>query len=653
MVDGSFITFSLQDNDDAFKMRSFVFTTCTWCFILIIAFIFNCNVSVRRIGPRRTSVIVSAVEVGDDVLLDETNNSTQDDDLQQALVPKVELEQKKRDSFSAFTTSTFGASHKDSNANSPSIDSQKRLVDTTDRKMEEDEDDISNDQVDDDTERLNHGGGFNTRVWGGTSEQEKQLLESDQPPSESVSVEKEVDVNYDVDTEIYKKVHELSDMEKNTLSEEARLDLFNTIVDDTDPIMSSHVLHNSKIIGSTTLLKSSSVKVEHIVPAESFGKVKDDSGAKRLWGSTNTAETNSDNIDTTASTEANNHEAEKNSTEKKLPDSSQNIPFVAVPKTHGTNSNSKMQQHLLHHPVDGFHISARVYIDIKDAKAHFDYSDDRTKNMKELTLPYWDCGVFGSTTSPLSVNEAFFRTSIGAASTSWINAGDYIIEKHNPVLVIALSPCLLELNSGESRHVMSGDVLLLEDSILPGHRFGPPVSTNGGTSGDIKLLFLTLPHHHYRVGKENFSLQAAIEMKPKDPCPDKNFTGQPSNHDVFTTFVVQNEKNESINSSEIIIKRQGRYNTMNRIIRRSSTFYWNSRRLRLFMLSTVGISISALAADFIGRTAPLWLAVGIGGVFFVGFGTFGFTVVMDRLLSSIELNNELRRLAAAAESGGS
>jgi hypothetical protein len=35
------------------------------------------------------------------------------------------------------------------------------------------------------------------------------------------------------------------------------------------------------------------------------------------------------------------------------------------------------------------------------------------------------------------------------------------------------------------------------------------------------------------------------------------------------------------------------------------------------------MSLSAIMADFLGKTAPLWLAVGVGGTFFVVAGTAG------------------------------
>lgn len=78
-----------------------------------------------------------------------------------------------------------------------------------------------------------------------------------------------------------------------------------------------------------------------------------------------------------------------------------------------------------HPPPPGFLISARVYIDPKDKLGHLDEDP--------ITLPYWDCGAVGSTTSPLKVTDVSFRHSL-TPSQGWTGTDG----KH-PVLAIAVS----------------------------------------------------------------------------------------------------------------------------------------------------------------------------------------------------------------------
>lgn len=78
-----------------------------------------------------------------------------------------------------------------------------------------------------------------------------------------------------------------------------------------------------------------------------------------------------------------------------------------------------------HPPPPGYLISARVYIDPEDKLGHIDEDP--------LTLPYWDCGAVGSTTSPLKVADVAFRHSL-TPSQGWTGTDG----KH-PVLAIAVS----------------------------------------------------------------------------------------------------------------------------------------------------------------------------------------------------------------------
>lgn len=235
-------------------------------------------------------------------------------------------------------------------------------------------------------------------------------------------------------------------------------------------------------------------------------------------------------------------------------------------------------------PPEGFEISTRVYIDPKDRLAHLDNDP--------INLPYWDCGVAGSTTSPIPVAAAAFRHSL-TSTTPWSGTDG----KH-PLLAVALSPLVIETNSGESKQVTAGQVILLEDVLVEGHRFLPLPNQ------ELNLLFLTLPQTHYHHGKDRISLRESSKTKhSKHPCP------VPSH--------VQN---------------------------RHGPLFLSGRSIQRGLWAIMGLTMSTLAAEFVSKTAPLWLAVGVGGTCFVLGGTALAVWAGETLSTQIQVILEQRRL---------
>ena len=240
---------------------------------------------------------------------------------------------------------------------------------------------------------------------------------------------------------------------------------------------------------------------------------------------------------------------------------------------------------------DGFQLTARVYIGEDDQLSHFDDDGD-------ITLPYYDCNAAGSTTSPLSIENAYFRHSIAAPSV-WTSDP---LDPH-PTLVIVLRPFRLELDSGESKDLHAGDVILLEDSMKPGHRM--IVMDNH----EMTMLFLTLRSPHYATGKDNVSLQTAVTRRSCSVTEG----GEPS---------------------------------------RSPLFVWNHRRIRLALVGTLALSLSTVTADALAKAAPLWLSVGLGGVCFVASMTVGLTSTVEWSLARFRVWRERQRLYPAAKTTG-
>lgn len=297
------------------------------------------------------------------------------------------------------------------------------------------------------------------------------------------------------------------------------------------------------------------------------------------------------------------------------------IPFVAKPTAKQSASS--------HSPPQGFTLAARVYIDPSDKLAHFDDSPP--------SIPYWDCGHKGSTTSPLPLRHALFRHALsgGAGGSNWMSSASSASatsefssgpgKQNYPVLMVALSPLVIDLNSGESQKFDAGSVILLEDVLVPGHKMRPLHS-----HFELSVMFLTLPQQYTNTGKDHCSLPATVLKTKEDPCPDE--------HSIKGT-VERNERRDEV-------VRRDDENFASTVVMRTSRWI-GARRARRTILAVLGLSVSTLIADFLGKTAPLWLAVGIGGTCFIVATTWAVIVGGDALLMTVEVWRERRRLGTS------
>jgi len=146
--------------------------------------------------------------------------------------------------------------------------------------------------------------------------------------------------------------------------------------------------------------------------------------------------------------------------------------------------------------------------------------------------------------------------------------------------------------------IQSGEAVLLEDVLIAGHKVRP-VSNHH----PVRVMFLTLRKTHYSTGKDIISISSSYRNS-NDPCPvpDGTRSNPPLQH----------------------VER-------------------NARILRV-ALGIAGLSLSTIVADFLGKTAPLWLAVGVGGLFFVVSTTVGTVVLGEAAANSFQAWQFQRRL---------
>jgi hypothetical protein len=385
--------------------------------------------------------------------------------------------------------------------------------------------------------------------------------------------------------------------------------------------------HNIRAWGTEAKLDlMDSVKVSSTATMDPTAKPGSDTNgttsSKRLWGADHHLAV-TDNNAMSAGTGTNHTKAKS----EQQPPTNPHIPFVKSKPTivHNGQKGSRHQaQH--RHPPDGFTLTARVYIDSADNLAHFDYEstpdssgdDDDTTRHCSIALPYFDCGALGSTTAALPVKHAYFRHAL-SAPTVWTSP-----DRH-ATLAIALSPYRMELDSGEVWNGRAGDVILLEDAIRPGHRIVAADKQHA-----VSIMFVTLTKPHYHIGKQHLSLQKAIAKSLPPPCPDEYVNA--TKHSPANATDPNQVSETNVQTQDFVPR-----NTM-------VGSSWDMRRLRLIALGTVALSLSTLMADFLAKTAPLWLAVGIGGTCFVVGATYGLTVAADYAFTTLDVWRERQRL---------
>ena len=328
---------------------------------------------------------------------------------------------------------------------------------------------------------------------------------------------------------------------------------------------------------------------------------------KRLWGGSKNNHANEDSLASVQESFATVGQGDEHGEAKEKAKDEHAIPFVFKLGS----SNPQQQKHtnddnnvnIRHQPPQGFQITSRVYTDPKDKLAHFD-------NDSAMVFPYWECGVAGSTTVPIPLQHASVRHLLGGSQPTTYSGSEF---GPYPQLVVALSPVDIVLNSGQVQTFSAGDVILLEDVVSCGHKL------RGHDHQDMTVMILTLTVQYHKVGKDKTSLQSILtkdNLMKISPCPDGLY---------FSRVDVE--------ASAGLGKQAGR------ILRNLQP-----QRIRRYILGIVGLSVSAVLGDFMGKVAPLWLAVLFGGGCFVTGGTVAIVKVGDKALDEFEMWQERRQL---------
>lgn len=258
----------------------------------------------------------------------------------------------------------------------------------------------------------------------------------------------------------------------------------------------------------------------------------------------------------------------------------------------------------LHEPPQGFRITSRVYTDPHDKLAHFD-------NDSAMVFPYWECGVSGSTTVPIPLQHATVRHLLGGSQPNMYSGEEF---GPHPQLVVALTSLEVVLNSGQKQTFQQGDVILLEDVVSGGHKL------KGHGNQDMTIMILTLPYHYHQVGKDKSALDNILKKDWKaTPCK----TGLEKKNDALPNKIGDAIRNLRPELSE--------------------------RTIRRTILTSIGLTLSTIAGDFMGKVAPLWLAVLFGGGCFVTGGTVAFVKIGEYGLNELEMWQERRQLQIQSE----
>jgi hypothetical protein len=364
--------------------------------------------------------------------------------------------------------------------------------------------------------------------------------------------------------------------------------------------------------------------------ANNASRIVDGSGKqRRSWGqvdhsTTHPQETTNGSSATTANEEGEPEESKTDTTEaastpkggSSSTTTTRHIPNLAKSKyvDSGSDGNDKNAF------PEGFRLSARVYTATDDGLAHFDDNDDTPDGDDDsLFLPYVHCGADGSTTAGLRVDRIYVREAI-AAPTVWDNnyggggddrADDSSLLSRPPTLAIALRPFGMKLDSGEERHFRPGDVVLLEDTIRPGHQI---FASSDDTHRDLVVMFVTLRRPHYDIGREHSSIHKQLATT----------TSRPRRRHQSSSC----DNNNSSNEPSLL----------------QTALEWHERRTRMVIVGIISFSLSTLVAEFLAKTMPLLLAAGIGGLGFVTGATYGLTVLVESIFTKLHVRAVRRRL---------
>lgn len=331
------------------------------------------------------------------------------------------------------------------------------------------------------------------------------------------------------------------------------------------------------------------------------------------------------------------------------PDTTTKIPLMPTNSV-GTSSHEYQDPF-----AKGFEITARVYIDKNDKLAHFDDNllekkkEDKTGNDNEtssspttlptrpIILPYWECGVAGSTTVRVPVSTLTVRHLLGHQSagsfTTGCGRGQAGVDNTDthPRLIIPLTSLEIVLNSDETRIFSPGDVILLEDCLTGGHIL------QGHEGEDMIVMILTLPHPYHHVGKDRNSLSSILNWK-QNPCK----TGLGNRPGGFGSRNGSGGGSDTIGRSYM----DGGSTNLEGI---ENIFVRLSRSSRRLGLGLIGAGLSLPLAYFLGKVAPLELARYAGGGSVVVGGTYAVIKLGEYGLDELDFWRESLRLQVGSD----
>ena len=329
--------------------------------------------------------------------------------------------------------------------------------------------------------------------------------------------------------------------------------------------------------------------------------------------------------------------------------SNTSLPFVSFASMRGnerhtsttasTTTSSSSPSPSSFEPPEGFVLTARVYTDPHTNEAVLE------KDNPNAFLPYYDCGVLGSTTAVLPNDAAVVRHAI--SSTTPIRREG----KPPPAqLLIALSPMELELSStimspssssssGAAAAATGAATVAGNDSDNNDHtqNDGNQDKTKKNVcvleAGSVVLLEDTMPCEHTCRPLHDDLTMLIMTLSVSSTSSSRRHNGRNNGggrhgHQPPCSIVSNNDPGvvPDDDENDRPFRRRRRSGQQPRL--------WLPPRK--WVLGGIGVSLTALLADFLGKVAPLWLSVGVGGTCFVAGGTVAFVQSTDQLCEHIE-----------------
>lgn len=322
------------------------------------------------------------------------------------------------------------------------------------------------------------------------------------------------------------------------------------------------------------------------------------------------------------------------------------------------NGNSKNQQQQ-YKPPEGYVLAGRVYTDDRTNRAVLDMPSD-----EERVLTYFDCGVTGSTTPTLEIQSAVIRHAIsttplirGRRRRRRRNEHTRKAKKNRPRQPTSKTTGGHDVENKGSDKVLDDEIEQVTDDADDGDENGAEEDDDEeeeedggysyfslGSPPTDQLLLIALSGMEVELDGDGGTLLLEpgqiVLFQETNPC---QHTCRPIDDDMTMMLLTLPLTVDTNRILGIVRPSDGKQHEHGHpcptdeaaAAAEAATTAVTRVPPRKYLLGGFGFTLSLLVADFLGKVAPLWLSVGVGGTCFVGGTTYAFVQSVDPLCETL------------------